>query len=283
MQRQLSRGLVEISNELDIPVILATHSAALLDDLSIETYRCSRDEEGHAGLTVVPRTDREALQRLGVPISEELHLYRAVLVVEGQHEAVLFDEMFGEEIAAYRIKVLPIRGTRQLRLLASAGEMLFRYLEAPFVLLTDRTRTEAVQQAYAAAASANGSSEVRSAIAEVFTANSEEEHVLQSLFITAAEAGLLHRLRGVHGLEKDDVLHYLPCEHLVPGSTWDQLVELHKQRGNNEPRDFKRWLELTRDADLSDDNLRSAVRLMDEVPREWTDVIDSCMKAASAP
>ncbi len=69
----------------------------------------------------------------------------------------------------------------------------------------------------------------------------------------------------------------------MPGSTWDELVELHKQRGNNEPSDFKRWLELTRDADLSDDNLRSAVRLMDEVPREWTDVINSCMETASAP
>ncbi len=280
LQRQLSRGLVSIAEELKIPVVVATHSASLLDDLSVATYRCGRDEDGYARLSEVQRTDREGLGKLGVPISEELQLVRAVLVVEGQHEAVLLEEAFGEELAMNRIKVLPIRGTRQLRLLAAEGELLFRYLDAPFVLLTDRTRSDQVDLALQAARGAGEPGEVRKAIEAALDPRTDEEQVLRSLLIIAAESGLVHRIRAIRGLEKDDVLHYLPCDYLVPGSTWDDLVELHKQRGAKEPSNFKRWLEVSKQADITDENLRSAVQQMDEIPEEWIGVLRTCIDVA---
>lgn len=281
-QRQLSRGLVALSEMLDIPVIVATHSAALLDDLAVNTFRCSRNDDGMVRLDEVLPTDRDALQKLGVPISEELNLYKLVLIVEGRHEQVLLDEMFGEEIAANRIKLLPIRGVRQLRLLAAGSEVLFRYLEAPFVLLTDRTRTEAATTALAAATSGGDPGEVRKAIEDAFDAASDEEQVLKSLLISAAESDRIDRIRAIHGFEKDDVLHYLPCEHFVPGSDWDELLELHKGRPTGEPNDFKRWLELTKNVDLSDENLRTAVRQMDHIPIEWTELLNRCAEIVNA-
>ena len=218
---------------------------------------------------------------LGVPISEELHLYRTVLVVEGQHEAVVLDEMFSDTIAANRIKLLPIRGTRQLRLLAASGELLFDYLDAPFVLLTDKTRGHVVEQARSAASKSTTLEEAKKAITEVLQPRSDEESVLLSLLMAAEESGCADKIKAVHGFEKDDIIHYLPCDHFVPGSTWDELVNLHKQRGDNEPKDFKRWLELTQSVDLTDENLRSAVRQMDDIPSEWTQVMSQCVDIAS--
>lgn len=281
IQRRLSRGLVKISEALAIPVVVATHSSALLDDLAVSTYRCGRNENGQATLSEVRRTDRDALRMLGVPISEELHLYRAVLVVEGQHEAVILDEMFSDIIAANRIKLLPIRGTRQLRLLAASGELLFSYIDAPFVLLTDKTRGPVVEQARFAGHQAETLAAAKEAIEQVLQPQSDEEAVLRSLLMAAQDSGRADRIRAVHGLEKDDIIHYLPCDHFAPGSTWDELVRQHDERGENEPRDFKRWLELTKDVDFSDENLRSAVRQMDTIPTEWTQVIGQCADIAS--
>jgi hypothetical protein len=275
IQRQLSAGLVELSELFHMPVIAATHSAALLDDLAVKTFRCSRNDKGQVLVDEVLTTDRDALAKLGVPVSEELHLYKLVLIVEGRHEEILLKEMFGEEIAANRIKLLPIRGTRQLRLLAAGSEVLFRYFNAPFVLLTDRTRTQAATKALAAAATSGGPEEARTAIEKVFNPSSDEEQVLRSLLISAVESERIDRIQAILGFEKDDILLYLPCEHFVPGSDWDELLELHGARTDG-PNDFKRWLEITRDVDLSDEHLRSAIREMDQIPIEWTNLINRC-------
>jgi len=277
MQRQLSSGLVALSKSQRVPMIVATHSAALLDDLAVRTFRCSRSDTGGVGVDEVLPTDRDALRKLGVPISEELHLYKLVLVVEGRHEEVLLNEMFGELVSANRIKLLPIRGVRQLRLLAAGGDLLFRYLIAPFFLLTDRTRTEVATRALDAAKLGKDPAETRRAIEEAFDSPSDEEQVLRSLLTSAAESDRIDRIRGIHGFGKDDILHYLPCAHFVPGSEWDELLELHKARTKG-PNDFKRWLELERGADLSDEHLRSAIREMDQIPIEWTELINRCLK-----
>ncbi|MDC0384632.1 ATP-binding protein [bacterium] len=280
MQRQLSSGLVALSEHREIPVIVATHSAALLDDLAVRTFRCSRSDTGSVRVDEVLSTDRDALASLGVPISEELQLHRLVLIVEGRHEEVLLNEMFSEEIAANRIKLLPIRGVRQLRLLAASGELLFRYLDVPFVLLTDRTRTERVERALDAARLRGATDDTKRAMEEIFDTPSDEEQVLRSLLISAAESDRIDRIRAIHGFEKDDILHYLPCEHFDPGSKWDELLDLHKAQTKG-PKDFKRWLEVTRDVDLSDEHLRSAIHKMDQIPIEWTTLINKCVEIAN--
>ena len=106
--------------------------------------------------------------------------------------------------------------------------------------------------------------------------------LLSLCVLCSAESDRIDRIRAVHGFEKDDVLHYLPCEHFVPGSNWDELLELHNGRPTGEPKDFKRWLELTRDVDLSDENLRTAVRQMDQIPIEWTELINRCEEIATS-
>ncbi len=67
---------------------------------------------------------------------------------------------------------------------------------------------------------------------------SDEEQVLKSLLISAAESDRIDRIRAIHGFEKDDVLHCLPCEHFVPGSDWDELLELHSARSVEGGPDF---------------------------------------------
>ncbi len=279
MQRQLSSGLVALSKLLEMAVFASTHSPALLDHLDVSTFRCSRNDTGNVQVDEVLPTDRDALKTLGVPISEELHLYKLILIVEGRHEQILLDEMFASEIAASRIKLLPIRGVRQLRLLAADTEVLFRYISAPFVVLTDRTRTQAVTTALEAAQAASGPEESRRAIEAVFDPSSDEEQVLRSLLISAAESKRLDRIQAIHGFEKDDILHYLPSDHFVSGSEWEELFKLHKERTKG-PKDFKRWLELTEDVDLSDDHLRNAIHKMDEIPVEWTELISRCTEIA---
>lgn len=276
IQRRISQGLVDVSKELGIQIVVATHSASLLDDPAVIPYRCSRNDDGDMTVEEVSTSDRDALTRLKVPISEELHLVRVVLVVEGQHEAVIFDELFGDEISRYRIKVLPIRGTRQLKHLAAAGELLFTYLEAPFVLLTDKTRSDPAQQALSAAAPHRTGNEAKKAIDAVFEPQSDEEQVVRAVLYRAAESGHIDRIKAVHGLEADDILEYLPCDHFIPDTTWDELKGLHAKREPTEPNDFKRWLELVHGAEFDDDNIRSAVQLLDSIPTEFTNVINTC-------
>ena len=95
------------------------------------------------------------------------------------------------------------------------------------------------------------------------------------MLISAVESDRIDRIGAILGFEKDDILHYLPCEHFVPGSDWEELLEIHRARTKG-PNDFKRWLELARDVDLSDEHLRSAIREMDQIPIEWTNLINRC-------
>jgi hypothetical protein len=284
IQKLVSQGLNLVAEELGISIIVATHSAGLLDDPDTIPFKCSRRHDGSTEITEISVGDRDHLTELGVPVSEQLHLYRAVLVVEGLHDALVFDELFSSQIAANRIKVLEIRGTRQLRLLAAAGELLFTHLEdAPFILLTDNTRSTAVDEALQAGKRCKNVEEGMAEITRVLDAQSDEEKVVQALLLTAAKTHQLDRLSHTFGLPQDDILHCLSAGDFGLPADWDELKEQHataRSLGNGVPNDFKTWLVETHRTDLSDQSIREAVRRMQKIPRELTEVMDACIEAA---
>ncbi len=284
IQKLVSQGLNLVAKELGIPIIVATHSAGLLDDPDTIPFKCSRRHDGSTEITEINVGDRDHLTELGVPVSEQLHLYRAVLVVEGLHEALVFDELFSSQIAANRIKVLEIRGTRQLRHLAAAGELLFTHLEdAPFILLTDNTRSTAVDEALEAGKRCENVEEGVAEIERVLDAQSDEEKVVQALLLTAAKTHQLDRFSHAFGLPQDDILHCLSAGDFGLPADWDELKEQHataRSLKNGVPNDFKTWLVETHRTDLSDQSIREVVRQMQNIPKELTDVMNACIEAA---
>jgi len=278
-QKILSRGLNAIAEGLRLPIYVATHSVGILDDLRTTAYRCSRRTDGTITVQEVPSTSRTALADLGVPISESLHLYRLVLVVEGHHEEVVLDELFGDVIADLRIKVLPIRGIRNLRNMTAAGELLFDHLAAPFVVVSDRARSDRVDMALLGAKAAEDREAAKTAVEAQLDGGSDEEGFIKSLLLSAVQDDRVDRIASIVGLSKDDILDYLPVEHFVAGGSWQALRDQHSEHraaGNEVPRDFKRWLELHRDADFGDERIREAVGAMDEIHPDLTNLIATC-------
>ncbi len=281
LQRRVSKGLADVSEDLGMPIVVATHSSALIDDLSVHTHRCSRRSDGSVCIAEVPTSDRDQLKKLGVPESEQLALYKVILLVEGLHEEVLLEHTFANQLAEHRIKVLPMRGTRQIRLMAAEVELLYQHFDAPFVLLLDNTRSGPFRRALEEVRSGQDLAEVRRTLTELDSLT-DEEQVLRSVLIKAIDSGRVDRIAEVCGLTKTDIVEYLPCDHLVPGSeSWVQLREEHQAEPRSlQNRDFKRWLAKSKDADFGTESLLNALDESDAVHDDWVELINICIDVA---
>lgn len=280
--RHLVIGLKRLSERFGTAVVVASHSPELLRDPQLVLHHVSRDSHGRTQVTPMPSSLRDNLDSLGLDPSDLLQQTRLFLLVEGRHDEIVLNTLLGDELAAARVTVLPIRGGRQLASTVDS-QLIFDFTQATVVALLDNLAAERISLIWDRALDiANGQS-ADAAVAFVLkdmNGKTAEEKFLREFCVKALRQSAAHRIT-VLGLEKGDIIEYLDCPTLVPGQTsWARLRHEHQHHAGQA---FKAWLEQAHRASFTDQQVEAAALALDTIPDDLSDLLQRCQRLTATP
>lgn len=252
-------------------VVIASHSPHFLDLPGWSLVHVQRGDEGTRvdRLPAESGVARSALaSQLGVNRGELLAGINGVLIVEGTHDQLMLQRLYGEQLQAAGLAVLRMFGTSNL--LATAElDFLDRYLDVPVIVLLDYTRVDRVDRGRPA---------------------TDEEKKLLDLKITCRR-----RNRRFHmvGLDRPDVVAYLSesgVREVAPTFPGWSVVVARFEKRRTRPS-FKPWLLEEFGVDLRDRRRIEAVlekmeegghRPVGELTRKVNEIL-SCLSGLPHP
>ena len=268
-EARMADYLGRLSGDGATRIVAATHSPELLDLNASRVYEVAR----RRARTVTPLTQitREDMRSLGLQPSDLLRRQRGFILVEGEHDEIVLDTLFGDQLRALQVEVLPMRGTRQLSP-AKIG-FLFTYTPGHVFIMLDNVSTAQLDETWQVALGhrrAGRGEEAITTLADASCLRSDEGKKLREVLQHALSDGQSERITP-HGLGRADIIEYLPVDALVPaGLEWSDLRERHQQARTEAPtktaRDFKAWLCARFGADFGPDAMRSAAAALDVPP-----------------
>lgn len=242
-QRQIRAALMRWSRE-GADVVIATHSHYFLGLPDFTQVHVMRGTEG----PVVHRLNERDLvaqsslaRSMGLTRGELLVNYRLVLVVEGEHDRIVLQGLFEEELTAAGVLLLVLHGTYNALALVDA-EFWVRATDLPLAVLFDNVRLD-------------GQKTMRR------DQRSREENALADLQARLKKAGReLHRF----GLTRPDITAYFPEELLRKDHPdfpqWSHLIRNWKRTR----RPFKEFVSSQTEVDLSTRRVRQLVERMQQ-------------------
>lgn len=152
-QREAAAFIAAIVRE-GANVIVTTHAPAFLNEpIPHARYvRLSRGEgvpPFHGYTRAFPldsgrlATIERDLHELGLTRADLIQLTRGVLLVEGEHDRLILESFFGEQLGDAHVRVLTLRGTDNALALLDAE--LLQQLGVPLFLMLDRTSSQFVE------------------------------------------------------------------------------------------------------------------------------------------
>jgi hypothetical protein len=287
-QKRLATALSRMSKVHGVNFVISTHSGAMLADPEIHLYRVDRQpntENLEVTITEVDEFTRNRLQAVGVPQDELPHLFETFLIVEGEQDVWVIDELVGAELERQRVKMIPVFGASNMPkfFAADAGFLFEHFPDANFVFACDAARNELLQQMHAVAVN-SATGDIKSALDSHLYGKqlSEEENVFRTLLNRAAETDRFDRLTGLFGFSAADIIEYLQVDRIVPsGGSWEELRHAHAEQRVEKPtksaKDFKKWLSMEHESRFDEASLRLAVP-QDHVPQEFLDLVKLCRR-----
>jgi hypothetical protein len=230
--------------------------------------------EGHQ---VHPLDDdsKDILRDFGLLPSDLLRRQRGFLLVEGQHDLIVLDELLGPELASLHVEVLPMRGAGRLAATLDS-RVLYDFTDAHMFVMLDALRSDEITEIWNEGVRLAKVQGAPAAVDYVQTRIQEikvdEADAFAAFLTRALERDLAERHTPLT-LSAPDILDYLPVEEFVPGAaSWQSLREELARSLGVPPSGskFKAWLRSAKKADLSDDSIRRACRTMDQIPAEFT-------------
>lgn len=271
-ERHAIEGLVEVASARGATIIVSTHSHEFLNHPGVRPLHVHR-EQGNVALRPLDDAHRVRVDELGLTPADLLMLQRMFLVVEGEHDRVVIDELIGEQLAKLRVLVLPIHGGALMA--TSVDSYLLAHLsDSPVMVALDNLDADWVAAYWGELCAAEGSPERFDEITRRYFAERRrsEEHFLKGYCRAAAQLGQTHRF-GVYGFQEADIQEYLPVGMLVPGAeSWQQLRA--DFAGQKKHTSFKPWIKAKFGIEFDEMSLRAAARALDAVPEDFQRLCD---------
>ncbi|MDX6309448.1 MAG: hypothetical protein QOI06_2494 [Nocardioidaceae bacterium] len=241
-QRAAARALEHL-RRVGNHVVVASHSPHFLDLAGWSLVHVQRTADGTsvAQLSLDDTRARGVLaESLGVNRGELLAGVSYLLIVEGHHDRLVLDRLFGKDLREAGVVILCMHGTHNL--LATAElDFLDRYLDVPIGVLLDYTSSDRARPE---------------------CEETDEERELTKLRRRCDERG---RRYDVFGLTRPDITAYLSeaaiqARHpAFPG--WEDVLQEFEHLGRRQS--FKRWLSTTYRVDvMSTRRVRSVLERM---------------------
>jgi len=126
--------------KLKIKLVFTTHSM-VLGNASSKIIKCFRTNEiaGIPQLSDVPSVSEEILEELGLSRFDLLSSISTLLVVEGEHDKIVLETFFGDQLAKERVRIITLGGTHELISLPDS-EIIMGFLTTKIVILLDGGR-----------------------------------------------------------------------------------------------------------------------------------------------
>ncbi len=230
LQRRAARWLAELVAATESPCVVASHSPAFLSLApGGQMVHISRRDGATSAepfdATVVEQLS-DVAAALGFERGELLAGVSCFLLVEGEHEVAVLEEIFGMELRASKVVLVPLRGSPPKGLLEV--DALWRFTTAAVAVALDNIRSDALARA------ADGD---EGALRELRHANSsEEEKALGNLLVQAARHGRELHVLGHPGVDLIDALDPVgirsaygayPEGHAEADAAWQASRERH--------------------------------------------------------
>lgn len=280
-ERHLVRALKRLGMELSAPIVVATHSPEFLNDPEVRLTHVARDGEGRTMCWEMTPAVRRQLtpDRLGLDPSDLLQSYRVFLLVEGEHDQVMLETLFENELEEARIKVLPFRGVLDAVTIADAA-VLFEFTAADLVVVVDHIRVPELPQDWRRAQSAAKTSR-ESAVRHLKRLKdaghpdrgTAEARVLYDLAERSLERGRADRVH-LDALGQADIVDYLPVEHFVPGASWKELKK--EWRKSDGDLSFKEWMAHVKGAPITTETVRHSATQVQAPAPELSALVSRC-------
>lgn len=279
-------------------VLAATHSPDLLYLDNTNLFKVGRGNHPASYRSQVQRLslgDRQALEGLGLNPSDLLQHTKVFLLVEGHHEKLIFDELFGERLRDARVTTIPLGGASRLKNTVDSL-VLFEHTRAHVVGLMDNLRSDLILRSWDRAKKLRLTESIEAAVKSIqhdfrempkskVSKNNDEFGFMERWLIAALTESLESRL-DPHALSRKDILDYLPVKHFVPNAqSWDALwaqhAEARRDRPNTTSGQFKVWVSKLGGSEFNDETILAAVHGLDPVPAEFEQLIKRLEAIAS--
>lgn len=287
-QLAAARGFAAVAGEEvigDVPVaavFVATHSPAFLTEPGVRLVHVSRGPGGNVVLDPIEMAgdlagvDALAFE-LGIARADVLQATRAFIFVEGEHDLAVLRAVFGDTFRKRHAVVSAMRGAANVEAHLTA-EHILTFSEAKIRVVLDKIGGLTAKEWAAActAFEAGKATEARRLLDGLpKPGRGREAEWLAEAGRVALERGWLDRIELV-GLDKPDIIQYLPVEALVPGGgSWNDLVGEWRRSGAHTQEDFKAWIKRSKGASFNAKKLAEiAERLTDlaDLPRVIEDL-----------
>ena len=265
-EAELAKTLSSPSWNKGSVVVVATHSPEFLELPNAHILHI--DNGNVRELTDI---DREDLITLGLRPADLLTQIRVFLLVEGEHERIIFENIFREEFRRAGCRVVVARGGRNMKDVFES-QMIFNFTDATIISLLDNIDSDLVNLIWTDAKKIADKGKVIEAGQYIRTAIPESkssENVFLSQFLTLALANGQYERVQVLGLSKSDIVLYFDPSFFGIKKTWEELLELHT---SSDPS-FKEWATKKFGADFSVQAVERASKSMDVMPDEFGNLI----------
>ena len=267
-EAELANTLASVSWNRGSVVVVATHSPEFLE---LPNAHILHLDDGH--VRELTEVDREDLITLGLRPADLLTQIRVFLLVEGEHERIIFENIFREELRRAGCRVVVARGGKNMKDVFES-QMIFNFTDATIISLLDNIDSNLVNAIWNDAKKIADKGKVIEAgqfIRNAIPGSKSSENVFLSQFLTLALANGQHERVQVLGLSRPDIVLYFDPSFFGIKKTWEELLALHT---SSDPS-FKEWATKKYGADFSVQAIDRASKSIDVLPVEFGNLIMS--------
>jgi ABC-type branched-subunit amino acid transport system ATPase component len=261
-EAELAQALSSTSWNKGSIVVVATHSPEFLD---LPNAHVNHVDGGK--VRELTEIDREDLVALGLRPGDLLGQIRTFLLVEGEHEKVIFENIFGSELRRAGCKIIVARGAKNMKDVFES-QMIFNFSDATIVSLLDNIDALDVNAIWSEAkkmAETGKLIEAGQYIRSSLPGKNHSENTFLSQFLTLALANGQHERIEVWGLTKADIVLYFEPSDFGIKRTWEELLSTHT---STDPS-FKEWATKKYGADFTVSAIDRASRNILSAPEEF--------------
>lgn len=274
-EETLAKGFSELVNRFGIRFIIASHSPAFLARTEFALHQVYRDDRGYAKVKSLPDNFHEWSEELGIGPTDLLQICRGVLLVEGEHELIILEQLLGQELRKLRFEMLCMRGARALK--SWDAQLLQKFTDVPIYVLTDNDSTERISSIWDEAKLAHLQGRATLPIIQKLKSGSRgsEGDFLRELCLTLIqreESGRFH----LGAFERADITEYLKPQSLSARAQNKTWAELRRESGKKSASstEFKQWLRENYEISYDAETLKRAVQDLDEIPAEFVNLLN---------
>jgi energy-coupling factor transporter ATP-binding protein EcfA2 len=265
-ESELARTLSSGSWNRGSVVVVATHSPEFLD---LPNAHVMHVDSG--SVRELSAVDRDDLVSLGLRPGDLLTQIRVFLLVEGEHERIIFENLFPEELRRAGCKIIVARGGRNMKDVFES-QMIFNFSDAKVLCLLDNIDAKAVNSIWEESKKIAVQGKLIEAgqyIRAAIPGTKSSENVFLSQFLTLALANGQYERVEVGGLTKPDIVMYFEPINFGLKKSWKELLDIHSV---SDPS-FKEWATKKYGADFTVQAIDRASRTVDTLPEEFGNII----------